>query len=75
MIGDALSEIRVTMPDLTPTPDAKLERLLDLADDVQAVFDGSFVEIIVHAPDAKYRDRDLTDNPRLYSLRIKARAS
>lgn len=71
MIGDL--ETRVNPPEQPEQNDPSIERILDLADEAQSIWPGSFVEIVVHIPDSPYRGGEITDNYRLYSVRLETK--
>lgn len=54
--------------------DTRPEKLLDLADEIQALWRGSFVEIVVHIPDSPYVGGEITDNYKLYSVKLEKRS-
>lgn len=54
-------------------PTSKLDEILDLLDQVQFVHPGSYVEVTIHVPESTYRTVELSDQIRLYSLRIESK--
>jgi hypothetical protein len=70
MIGDA-RETHLQPPPEIPVV-LPVDRLLDYADEIQQMFLGSFVELIVRIPNSPYTG-EVTDNYRLYSVRLENR--
>lgn len=75
-IGDAI-DYHLQPPAYGDETNPQIEKLLDLADDLQGVYPGSRVEIVVHIPSDLYTwggSVDVSDNPRNYTVRLERRS-